>query len=69
MITRNMNDIYEMIKQCFIRLKYMFSATDSDDVDAGEQTVYACSGSPLILRCGENSTHQQNTVILDLNNP
>ena len=39
-----------------------FAGTDNEEVDGIEQTVYACSGSPLILRCGENETYHQDQV-------
>ena len=35
---------------------------ENDDIDAAEQTVYACSGSTLVLQCGENTTSLQYQV-------
>ena len=32
---------------------------EDGDIEAGEQTVYACSGSTLVLQCGENNTSEE----------
>ena len=39
-----------------------FSGIDDGEIEAGEQTVYACSGKPLVLQCGENNTSDQQRV-------
>ena len=39
-----------------------FIGLDNEDIEAGEQTVYACGGSSLVLRCGENVTHPKDKV-------
>ena len=39
-----------------------FAGIDDGEIEAGEQTVYACSGRPLVLQCGENDTSDQQKV-------
>ena len=40
----------------------MVTVVEDGDIEAGEQTVYACSGSTLVLQCGENNTSEQYKV-------
>ena len=40
----------------------MVTVVEDGDIEAGEQTVYACSGSTLVLQCGENNTSDQQRV-------
>lgn len=41
---------------------YFLTGEDNGELEAGEQTVYACSGSSLVLKCGENNTGHENEV-------
>ena len=59
------NVFFQNTRVCVVIAEnYSLIGTDNEDVDGIEQTVYACSGSPLILRCGENETYHQDQVNL-----
>ena len=46
---------------------YIPLADDNGELEGDEQTVYACGGSRLILKCGENNTKQGNEENGNLN--
>ena len=54
--------ILEILSIILGNLDIFLAVTDNEEVDGREQTVYACSGSPLVLRCGENETNHLEQV-------